>query len=163
MTRRRNCWAIDTGTPAEVVDARQAVAREIGRQARNDEERFAAEMLIGEILQTIISRDPQATTIELEATATGWIVHFYLQKAPSTDESLHELRLALSDKCDVPLSVERTDQGVHILVSIPASGRGLTQRRSLWHVACCVLVERARRLLRTPPSRGEETSSLKVP
>gem|GEM_PF-6271652 len=143
-------WALDTGTAEQVQETRRSIAREIGRQAPGEEERFAAEMLIGEILQTIVSHDPQATTLELETTLKGWILHIFSQQTAATEEGIAELRLALSDKCDVPFSVERTRQGFHVQVTIPASRFGLAKRHNLLQVACCVVFERARRVLQRP-------------
>ncbi|MFN2527416.1 MAG: hypothetical protein ABR584_01700 [Candidatus Baltobacteraceae bacterium] len=146
-------WALDTGTAEQVQDTRRSIAGEIGRQASGEDERFAAEMLIGEVLQTIISHDSQATTVELETTLKGWVLHVFSQQTAATEHGITELRLALSDKCDVPFSLQRTGQGFHIQVTIPASRFGLAKRHNLLQVACCVVGERARRFLYRPGAR----------
>jgi len=159
--------AIDAGDPRSVVSARRALAEEIGRRARNRDDAFAAELLIGEILCAEMDRGRVAIALELEWTQTGPVVHLYDQGNPFGPDPDNHVRRSIIDSFKHDLTVTSSAQGNHIRVKLPLDVlRDYdTERMSpdVWKLASELVAQRSRsiaeRIEKTKVEDGEGAPS----
>ena len=159
--------AIDAGDPRSVVSARRALAEEIRRRARNRDDAFAAELLIGEILCAEMDRGRVAIALELEWTLNGPVVHLYDQGNPFGPDPDNHVRRSIIDALKHDISVTTTEQGNHIRVRLRLDVlRDYdTERMSptVWKIASELVAQRSRSIAetldKTQVERDEEAAS----
>lgn len=145
--------AIDAGDPRSVVTARRALAEEIRRRARNRDDAFAAELLIGEILSAEMDRGRIAIALELEWTNSGPLVHLYDQGNAFGPDPDNHVRRSLIDALKHDITVTTTPQGNHVQVRLRLDvlRDHDTERMSaaVWKIASEVVAQRSRSIAET--------------
>ena len=80
---------------------------------------FTVETVLGELLGAEIGRGHQAMVVTLEQALGGPCVHIYTQGPPGIAGTQGELRQAILDATRLPMWIERTAQGTHIVLRVP--------------------------------------------
>ncbi|MDP9017108.1 MAG: hypothetical protein M3N19_02150 [Candidatus Eremiobacteraeota bacterium] len=151
-------WSIDAGNTKSLSDVRHAVVGELKSLTDNPDERLAAEILIGEILIEEAATQPQAVALEIVHERNHSTLHIYSQIDTSDETAIADLQHSLASKCGLPLRLYVSPQGIHIEITFKRNTLAKLGLKPLWDVACCILAERAQRILRR---RGIDTSTPK--
>ena len=109
-------WAIDTRNLEQVVATRRAIVEEIRPILRSNEDLFAAELIVGEVLSAEAAQQRTAIALELDVQPDSAILHVYDQGAAFAVPS--EESVALINALATQMTVETSEQGNYIAVKL---------------------------------------------
>ncbi len=123
-------WSIDSADAYSVARVRHAVVDQLQEIAGRDADLFTVETVLGELLGAEMERGHLALVITIEHAVGGPCVHIYTQGRPGITGTQGELREAILRGTRMPMAVETTSQGTHIILRVPlAHERTLKQGR----------------------------------
>ena len=125
-------WSIDSADAYSVATVRRRVIEEIRRMEDGGADLFALEIVLGELLAAEMERGHWALAISVESELAGPTVHLYAQGPPAIGVDHNEYRRAILLGTRVPLTVEASAQGTHIVLRMPpeASGEAMFRQRA---------------------------------
>lgn len=100
---------------------RHAVVDELREIAGRDADLFTVETVLGELLGAEMERGHLALVITIEHAVGGPCVHIYTQGRPGIAATQGELRQAILRGTRMPMAIETTSQGTHIVLRVPVS------------------------------------------
>jgi len=112
-------WSIDSADAYSVAKVRRAVVDELRELIGRDADLFSVETVLGELLGAEMERGHLALVVTVEQTGAGPCVHVYTQGRPGVSATQGELRQAILRGARVPMSLETSAQGSHIMLRIP--------------------------------------------
>ena len=138
-------WIIDSGDAASIVTTRRAVTSHIREESRGKADDFMVELITGEILAAEWYRRAGAIAVEVGWENDNAILDVYDQ-GPALDLT-EEVANPYEPPIDImlrrfsaALQIERSDQGNHIRIALPARrDPGSTRSRRLWEIAATLV------------------------
>jgi hypothetical protein len=113
-------WSIDCADAYSVAKVRRAVVDQLRNiVAVRDADLFTVETVLGELLGAEMERGHLALVITIEHGLGGPCVHLYTQGRPGVAGTQGELRDAILRGTRMPMSIESTPQGTHIVLRVP--------------------------------------------
>ena len=122
-------WSIDSADAYSVARVRHSVVDELRKLAARDADLFTVETVLGELLGAEMERGHLALVITIERAVGGPCVHIYTQGRPGITGTQGELRQAILRGTRMPMAVETTSQGTHIILRIPLAHEQALQGR----------------------------------
>lgn len=137
-------WVIDSSDAASIVQTRRAVADHVRDETGGRSDDFMVELITGEILAAEWYRHAGAVALEVSWEHGSAVLDLWDQ-GPEID--LGEVRDPLDPPANLvlrkfadELHVERTGQGNHIRVTLPAhKASGVTASRRIWEMAATLV------------------------
>lgn len=121
-------WSIDCADAYSVAKVRRAVVEALRETAGPGADLFTVESVLGELLGAEMERGHLALVVTIERAAGGPCVHIYTQGRPGVSSTQGELRQAILRGARMPMSMETSAQGTHIVLRVPhAADTGLEQ------------------------------------
>jgi hypothetical protein len=114
-------WSIDSADAYSVAKVRHAVVEQLRQLAARDADLFNVETVLGELLGAEMGRGHLALVITIEHAVGGPCVHIYTQGRPGVASTQGELRQAILRGTRMPMAIETTAQGTHIVLRVPAA------------------------------------------
>lgn len=112
-------WSIDSADAYSVAKVRRAVVDELREIMGRDADLFTVETVLGELLGAEMERGHLALVVTVERAIGGPCVHVYTQGRPGVTGTQGELRQAILRGTRVPMSVETSAQGSHVILRMP--------------------------------------------
>jgi hypothetical protein len=112
-------WSIDCADAYSVAKVRRAVVEELRKIAGREADLFTVETVLGELLGAEMERGHLALVVTIERGLGGPCVHVYTQGRPGVSGTQGELRQAILRGARIPMSMETSAQGTHIVLRVP--------------------------------------------
>ena len=137
-------WVIDSTDAASIVDTRRAVASHVRAESHGNADDFMVELLTGEILAAEWYRHGGAIAVEVEWENGDAVLDVWDQGPPlDLEQTVNVLDQPVNlvlRKFAAELQIERTPQGNHIRVHLPARrDTGSVKGRRLWEIAATLV------------------------
>jgi hypothetical protein len=113
-------WSIDCADAYSVAKVRHAVVDQLQKIIGRHADLFNVETVLGELLGAEMERGHLALVITVEHAVGGACVHVYTQGRPGITGTQGELRQAILRGARLPMAVETTSQGTHIILRVPS-------------------------------------------
>lgn len=125
-------WSIDSADAYSVASVRRSVIDEVQQGAGPAADLFTLEVVLGELLAAEMERGHLSLAVSLENSESGPSVHIYSQGPPAISKDKNEFRRAILLGTRVPLTIEASSQGTHMVLRMPpeASADALFRSRS---------------------------------
>ena len=114
-------WSIDCADAYSVAKVRRAVVDNLRDLVGRDADLFTVETVLGELLGAEMERGHLALAVTVERGLGGPCVHVYTQGRPGVTATKGELRDAILREARIPMSVETSAQGSHIVLRVTQS------------------------------------------
>ena len=112
-------WSIDSADAYSVATVRRAVIGELRELTGGKGDLSGVELVLGEMLGAETERGHIALVVTVERGTAGPSVHIYTQGRPGATTAVQgELRRAILQHVRVPMSVEDSPQGTHIVMRL---------------------------------------------
>ncbi len=123
-------WSIDSADAYSVANVRRRVIEEVRQLADAGADLFALEIVLGELLAAETERGHWALAVSVERDIAGPTIHLYAQGAPAIGTDKNEFRRAILLGTRVPLMIEASSQGTHMVLRMPPEASGEAMFRS---------------------------------
>jgi len=125
-------WSIDSADAYSVASVRHSVIDEMQQGAGGAADLFTLKVVLGELLAAEMERGHYSLAVSLESNAAGPAIHIYSQGPPAISKDTNEFRRAILLGTRVPLTIEATAQGTHMVLRMPpeASAEALFRSRA---------------------------------
>ncbi len=125
-------WSIDSADAFSVARVRRDVIEEVGHLAGAGADLFSLEIVVGELLAAEMEHGHWSLAVSVERDIAGPTVHIYAQGPPAIGKDKNEFRRAILLGTRVPLTIEASSQGTHMVLRMPpeASPDALFRSRS---------------------------------
>ncbi len=112
-------WAIDSADAFSVARVRRSVIEEMRQLEDGRADLFALEIVLGELLAAEMERGHWALAVSVERDIAGPTIHLYAQGPPAIGVNKNEFRRAILLGTRVPLTIEASSQGTHMVLRMP--------------------------------------------
>jgi hypothetical protein len=125
-------WSIDSADAYSVASVRRSVIDEVQQGAGPGADLFTLEVVLGELLAAEMERGHYSLAVSLESNESGPSIHIYAQGPPAIGRDKNEFRRAILLGTRVPLTIEASAQGTHMVLRMPpeSSADALFRSRS---------------------------------
>ena len=125
-------WSIDSADAYSLASVRRSVIDELQRGAGGNANLFTLEVVLGELRAAEMERGHFSLAVSLENDEAGPSVHIYAQGPPAIGKDKNEFRRAILLGTHVPLTIEASAQGTHMVLRMPpeASAEALFRSRA---------------------------------
>ena len=125
-------WSIDSADAFSVARVRRSAIDEVRRLSEPGADLFALEVVLGELLAAETERGHWALAVSVESDLAGPTIHLYAQGPPAIGVDHNKFRRAILLGTRVPLTVEASAQGTHLILRMPpeASGAAMFHSRA---------------------------------
>lgn len=124
-------WSIDSADAFSVARVRRSAIDEVRGLADDPgADLFGLELVLGELLAAETERGHWALAVSVESELAGPSIHLYAQGPPAIGIDRNEFRRAILLGTRVPLTVEASAQGTHIVLRMPPEASGEAMFRS---------------------------------
>jgi hypothetical protein len=124
-------WSIDSADAFSVARVRRSAIDEVrGLAADPGADLFALELVLGELLAAETERGHWALAVSVESELAGPTIHLYAQGPPAIGVGRNEYRRAILLGTRIPLTVEASAQGTHMVLRMPSEASGEAMFRS---------------------------------
>ncbi len=123
-------WSIDSADAYSVASVRRRVIDEVRRLEDGAADLFALEIVLGELLAAEMERGHWSLAVSVERDIAGPTIHVYAQGPPAIGIDKNEFRRAILLGTRVPLTIEASSQGTHMVLRVPAEASGEAMFRS---------------------------------
>ncbi len=123
-------WSIDSADAYSVANVRRRVIEEVRRLEDGTADLFALEIVLGELLAAEMERGHWSLAVSVERDIAGPTIHVYAQGPPAIGVDKNEFRRAILLGTRVPLTIEASSQGTHMVLRMPPEASGQAMFRS---------------------------------
>ncbi len=127
-------WSIDSADAYSVAKVRRAVIDALRGLTSPNTDLFTVETVLGELLGAEMERGHLALVVTIERSVGGPSVHLYTQGRPGVSATQGELRQAILQGTRVPMSIEVSAQGTHVVIRVPMDYES-SANPTLWRAA----------------------------
>jgi hypothetical protein len=117
-------WSIDSADAFAVARVRRSAIDEVRMLSGTTADLFALELVLGELLAAEMERGHWSLAVSVERDIAGPTIHVYAQGPPAVGTDGNEYRRAILLGTRVPLTIEASAQGTHIMLRPPAESSG---------------------------------------
>lgn len=150
---------VDTSDRRAIAHVRRAIVEEIGPHIADADDRFAIEVIAGEVLAAELEHGGTNVVVEASAGPTGATLQIWDQ-SPAMNVDDDPIRKAILAALESIIQIERSQGGTHIVVRLPFREKGrLLHGHRIWQLASALVFERTSALDRRLKSALDERSS----
>lgn len=133
---------VDTSDRRAIARVRRAIVEEIGPHIASADDRFAVEVIAGEVLAAELEHGGTSVVVEASAGPTGATMQIWDQ-SPAMNVDDDPIRKAILSALESVIQIERSQGGSHIVVRLPFREKGrLLHGHRIWQLASALVFER---------------------